>query len=300
MSGLYPATLPVYRKAGYEQAGHRWETRLTTRLIGVRERGAIVRRERAGDAGDGGDAAAIEAVYADGAAAQDGFMDRTGYVWEGKVRRWGTTAAEMFVVEEAGVVTGDVTGYVSVVRHRAGMNSPPEMLVRDWGARTPAAARAILSFLGDHWSTVETVTLGTGPMDPVLGVLGERIAQSRVLDQWMIRLVDVGAAMTQRGYSCGDGRVVFEVEDDLVAGNRGRWALVVRDGAGAWERCDGGDVAGADVVRCGARGLAQVYSGYRPAAAVRLAGLIDGSDAAMAALDRVFGAGSGAWMREIY
>jgi predicted acetyltransferase len=63
----------------------------------------------------------------------------------------------------------------------------------------------------------------------------------RAFDGVWARLVDVGAALSTRGYAA-DGAVVFDVTDDFCPWNAGRWRLAdgraKRSKASAQLRCD--------------------------------------------------------------
>ncbi len=112
--------------------------------------------------------------------------------------------------------------------------------------------------------------------------------------RWMLRLVDVRAALEARGYPPGlTARLELEVDDDLLAGNRGRITLEVADGRGSVS--DGG----AGALKAHVRGLAPLYSGHLDAAALAAIGLVDGSAGALATASAIF-AGPAPWMMEIF
>ena len=46
----------------------------------------------------------------------------------------------------------------------------------------------------------------------------------------MARVVDVASSVDSRGYDCPDGRVTFELVDNLCTWNAGRWQVDVGDG----------------------------------------------------------------------
>ena len=73
----------------------------------------------------------------------------------------------------------------------------------------------------------------TGPPAHPLGLLVE---EQRVLPvwtyRWMLRLLDVPAALSQRGYPPVSGEAVLAVEDGLFPENRGPW-LLEADGSGS-------------------------------------------------------------------
>jgi predicted acetyltransferase len=90
---------------------------------------------------------------------------------------------------------------------------------------TPAATASIWRFLLDvDWT--QTVAARLLPVDhPLLLLLARpNLARATVFDGLWVRLVDVGTALSGRGYA-GDGAVVFEVADAFCEWNAGRWLL---------------------------------------------------------------------------
>jgi predicted acetyltransferase len=108
-------------------------------------------------------------------------------------------------------------------------------LVSEALATTPEATRALWRFLldADWTATIEAAKL---PLDHELfHLLAEpRRMRFEATDSLWVRLVDVGEALTARGY-VGDGEVVLDVRDAFCPWNEGRWR-VSGDGA---ERTDG-------------------------------------------------------------
>jgi predicted acetyltransferase len=90
---------------------------------------------------------------------------------------------------------------------------------------TPQATAEIWRFLLDV-DLVATTAVELLPLDHELFLLlaNPRRARYRMYDALWIRLVDVGAALSGRGYAA-DGRVVFEVHDAVCPWNEGRWKL---------------------------------------------------------------------------
>jgi predicted acetyltransferase len=122
----------------------------------------------------------------------------------------------------------------------------------------------------------ERVTAWILPTDHQLFHLlaAPRRMRFRVSDGLWVRLVDVGAALSARGYS-SDGSVVFEVVDAFCPWNEGRWKLedgeATRTDAAADFRCD---VSVLGSVYLGAFGLTELLRAGRleelnPGAAAR-------------------------------
>jgi predicted acetyltransferase len=87
------------------------------------------------------------------------------------------------------------------------------------------ATRELWRYLFDiDWTA--TVSMRLLPVDhPLFFLLAEpRRMRFRIFDGLWVRLVDVGAALAQRGYA-GEGRVVLEVVDEFCPWNSGRFAV---------------------------------------------------------------------------
>jgi predicted acetyltransferase len=134
----------------------------------------------------------------------------------------------------------------------------------------------------------------TGPPAHPLGLLVE---EQRVLPvwtyRWMLRLLDVPAALSRRGYAPASGEVVLAVEDGLFPENRGPWRLEA-DGSGSLSVSP----AGGSRVRPVTIGtLSSMYSGFlSPFDAVAL-GQLDETQAPF--LAQLFG-GPAPWMHDFF
>ncbi len=58
--------------------------------------------------------------------------------------------------------------------------------------------------------------------------------------RWMLRIVNLPAALSGRGYQQSvEGEIHFDIEDEVLADNNGRWVLELADGSARVAR--GGD-----------------------------------------------------------
>jgi predicted acetyltransferase len=106
-----------------------------------------------------------------------------------------------------------------------------------------------------------------------------------------VRLVDVGAALSARGYAA-DGAVVIDVRDVFAPWNEGRWRL--EDGVAA-RTTDDADIA-LDVAALGS-----VYLGGYTFAQLGRAGRVEElRDGALARADAIFRADRQPWCPEIF
>ena len=108
-------------------------------------------------------------------------------------------------------------------------------------------------------------------------------------DRRELRIVDVGGALGARGYPPGiSAELHFDIQDDLLSWNNGRFVLELADGRAQARP------GGQGRIRLHARGLATLYSGYMTPQELRVAGTLDGPDQDVAAAGLVF-AGPRPW-----
>jgi predicted acetyltransferase len=285
LSTLYASTFALYRSLGYERAGARWVARLRPAELPVRADAAPMRPVTADDE------PTLEAVWEAWSRLHPGNLARDAYLW-GRVRAPRDKPTQAVLVEGDGGVDG-VEGYVRWMQLESEVaRDGYDLAVTDVAALTPRAARRILAFFAGHGSLAGEVRWATGPGDPLLALLPERRFALELRDEWMLRVLDVPGALAARGYPAGAaGEVHLAVEDGLAPENAGPWVLSVAEGRGRAER------GGEGRLRASVRGLAALYSGYRAARQLALAGWLEGDEASLAAADLLF-AGPSPWMAD--
>jgi predicted acetyltransferase len=283
LSTLYPSTFRMYRKAGYELAGS--HCRFTLQL----QKLARAARPRAVEALDEVAQPALESLYREVARRQNGYLDRGAYVWN-RVRRPDMEPARCFGVPGVDGVDGYV--YLKVLAPR---RAPLELSLSDFVARTPDALASLLAFLGDHFSTVERASWTGGPSDARLLGVPERVIQTSIEDYWMLRLVDVRAALLARGYPPLDAELELDVRDELLPENSGRYRLALARGAA---QCRfSADVAPGEgaaatpitpLVRLSVGALAALYTGFATPWQLATAGRLHAAEDAQLLLASIF------------
>jgi len=169
-----------------------------------------------------------------------------------------------------------------------------DLIVLDMAATTRAALRSQIAFFRDHRSIVKRVRIAVGPTHALLGQLPEQAYTLEMGSHWMLRLVDVPRALTDRGYPPGlTAELPLEVADDVVSENAGRHLLRIASGRATIE--PGGDGS----VRTDVRALAALYSGFRTATDLSLAGLLDAPDDLLPAVTAAF-AGPAPFMADAF
>ena len=262
VSALYPATVPVYRRLGWEYVGAQHRVSIPTEALrGLRADAAEVVPATAADVSVV--LAAVRAVH-----QRDGASGPLAHT-EDETRH---------LLDDADVFSYRCDdGFCSY-----GWDGD-DLLVSELTAGSTASARALWSVVGSGSSTAETVHAYVSPRDPLPLLLDAPVKTEAQAERWMLRLLDVGAAIAARGFPAGIGcEVALTVEDAQLPDNAGDWLLKVEAGRG--ELVAGGSGG----VRLDARGIAAMYAGV-PLSVLRIAGLATGGRTEDdAALDTAF------------
>jgi len=277
LSTLYPATQPVYRRAGYELAGWRVSYSMDANLIDVRDRALPVH------VCDPIDRDRFVSVYTERARITNGNLDRSEKFWE--------RITDNPKGEVQAYVVGDGEGYV--VFTQTGQWGY-DLNVRDVVTLTPGAGRRLLTFFADHRSFAKKVKW-TGPIgDPLAYHLREQHWNVDGVFAWMVRVIDVERALAERGYPASlEAELHLHVSDDVLPGNDGAFVLNVADGKAEVSR------GGRGSLRIDVRGLAPLYTAHQPAEILASAGLAEGSDSDLALATAVF-AGPAPWLADSF
>jgi predicted acetyltransferase len=278
ISTLYPAKQSLYRRAGWELGGGCWDITVPASALDVGTRDLPVRPFGESDL------PAVQALHRRLGATRPGEVDRCDYLWMRVTSHWKLELRGFVVEGDSGI-----EGYAFLHETEA-EGFGYGLAATDLLAATPAAALRLLRLLGDHATLAREVTWAGDPSDPVLGLLPEQGWKKKSRFEWMVRLLDVPAALEARGYPAGIEREIpLEIEDPLVPENAGRWVLEVADGRGSVRP------GGPGGVRADVRGLATVWAGYTTPAGARMMGLLDGKDEDLERMRQVF-AGASPWM----
>jgi predicted acetyltransferase len=277
LSALYASVFGLYLARGWETVGvYEW---VEVPLLALRSvpppAGEVALRPAVAE-----DLPALHDCYLRLACSVDGLLDRRGPPFE----PW--RLLELDVVTVAGDRAADgghrgslaaIRGYVAAARAESGL------VVYDLVAHDPDTLRALLRSLASWSGQLSTVRLRLlEPRAMLPAALGTEVSS----EQWMLRVVDLPAAVAARGWPRaalllpGLG-VDIEVIDQHAPWHAGPYRLVVSHAEGRVVAERGGSGA----VQITARGLAAWYAGSASSAALRRAGLLDGDRAAAAALD---------------
>jgi predicted acetyltransferase len=177
----------------------------------------------------------LQRVYDEYIEPRNGPLRRAPVMWEGQTlgiggapgepQPWGPSIVSIY--EEG----GEPKGYVAWgARWHAGMFSDSggpgqRVMVRDYAWLTPGAYRAIWELL-KTFDLAARVIVDNAPVDdPAPHVLLDpRELNATHRDHILGRIIDLERALPLRPYG-HEGRVVFDVRDEMCPWNAGRWAL---------------------------------------------------------------------------
>jgi predicted acetyltransferase len=265
VSALYPTTGPVYRSAGWEFAGGKYEAVLPARslpaLVPTPTEAAAAPALRRATSDDG------PAVVKVKGRVHSALRHRGP-----NTRDPATPALRYFLADEEQFSYLADDGFLSY----RWAHGTTELEVEELIAASPATARAFWQILASHATMAERVRACLPPHDPVSWLTTEPAVALRRREQWMLRIVDAPAAINCRGYPASASlQVAVELADAALPGNSGRWTLQVSGGEGRLLRPGESADPGGEPIRLDARGFAALYAGV-PLGTLRLAGLAAG------------------------
>jgi predicted acetyltransferase len=281
ISVLYPATQTLYRKAGYEQAGLLCGWEVPTQAIRMRSSALPVEAILL-------DATEIEEIYQKQKPFPNGFLDRSGVIWEMKRDPQSNLAlyAYRFGLES------HPEGYILFQQERQG--EQVEILLRDWVLLTPAAVRQCWAFLASHRSQIEKIVWKSAPVDPLTMMLSEQEAEIKSLNRWLMRIVSLKPALEQRGYAKNiSAELHLEIHDSLLPRNQGKFILQVEEGHGTLIPGGRGDL------QMEISGLSPLYTGLFSAEELWRCDRVSGSADILKLATELF-AGSSPWMPDFF
>jgi predicted acetyltransferase len=282
LSTLYPSTWGLYRKAGYEPAGQRMMLEIELSRIGLRDRALPIRPMTEADH------PAVFQLHREFGRANQGVADRSALLWQ-RIFREIDDRVYAYVVESPDGARID--GYV-VYTQKFMAGDPYELPIRDLAYANHAAARRLLTLLADHNLLAGKATLERANNDPLLAMMATENLKARHNHFWMLRVVDAGKALGQRGYCAViTAELHIELCDDLIESNNARYVLTIEDGKGAIRK------GGRGRIKIDIRGLAPLMTSHLSAEQLQAAGLLDGPPGDLAGLSAAF-AGPAPWMND--
>lgn len=258
VSALFPATVRLYRWAGYEISMAFQEWKLDSKKLPVSGRSMPVNETH--------DRTLVADSYSRWASTHNGVLDRTESAWE-RIWRPGDSETD----NPLAYLIGDGDGHIVLRQTKAAEGWGYHLDLADLVAHNREALERAFTFLADHRSFAREVRWA-GPLNDarILG-FDEQIAQPNRYFGVMLRIVNVVGALEARGWDDQlNTEFEFEVTDDVCSWNNGAYRVVINEGQAHVER-----IARA-AYRLDIRGLAPLYSGWLSPAQLKAAGMSEG------------------------
>lgn len=286
LASLYASTQTLYRQIGFEQAGTQTLYSLPMQSIASgHDRSCPVERYAN---------PSIEplAKVADRRAIKgNGQLDRSDGLWQRLFVPNDRLPTKTYLFGDL----ADPEGYVILKANNPIKGFPQSLIATDVAVTSTRALGRLLALIRDHRSIFNSFQWYGAPNDPLIFAADEH--RSVVVDQsrWMERIVNVPAALSQRGYPPGIQTTLnLQIEDDLFRSNAGKWQVRIADGRARAEA--GGDGA----LRMNVRALAPLFTSYCSATELAEFGWLESTNAdQVAAADQAF-AGPPPWMPELF
>ena len=311
LATLTPSTFPFYRGAGFEVAGS-W-TWYEARAEHLPKRTAPYRARPVSLE----DPAELAAVYRRVGPSRHGALERDERFWDQVARRGKDKTMAAFVLDGPDGPAGWAVATLEFRPEPAPFQTRVE--VADWGC-LPGADAALFALFAGYASMNGMVTWSGPDPDPAaIYALEDNFARLTDRWHWMLRLVDLPAALQARPWPAGvGGQVSFRVEDPACPWNTGTWRLELANGQGRVEPAPGSEPgsgsgsAGARVPGWGSaepdpavpaadiRGLASLFTGFATPDDLLRAGLLGGFDPDAVELLRAAFASPRPWTAEFY
>jgi predicted acetyltransferase len=292
LAPLFPSSLAFYRKLGFEFAG--------TRII--------YSAPAVNLPADGGNDGFVEqwsewsdkllneviACYQRFASTSSGLIDRSP-TWWGEYVTDSTSGRDYYchcVYDRGGLVA-----YAIYYHEPRPERTPYDFVlrVRDMAWTSGVALQRLYAFLSSQWPYQLSISWPGPAVDPVSSMFTSSLVSMESNYPWMARIINVEAALRQRGYpQCLNTSVRFTVVDSLIAANNRSLFVSVLDGVAevANSCCRGFEI---DI-----NTLTALYTGWLPAQdAARMGLLREASAADVQALTLIF-SGPSPWIPEFF
>ncbi|QJD86258.1 GNAT family N-acetyltransferase [Cohnella herbarum] len=279
ISMLHPFAFPFYRKYGYEMTVERKKYSIETKQLPARQEtpGQVKRMMKP-------DIEILNAVYSSYASRYSGNLVRTQDWWENRILKK-SGAFAVYSNEN-----GQPEGYVFY------QIADGKMTIHEWVSTNEASRTALWTFVANHDSMIDEVTLIAPIDDPLPFLLSDPRIKQEVIPYFMSRIVDAEAFVREYAWdeSAGGEReeeVAINLSDAHAPWNNGIFRLVWSAGGSArLERLEGQSyeqaASSGEAVSCDIQALTAMLLGNRKPSFLREVGRISGPVAKVKLLER--------------
>lgn len=275
---LYPANLPLYARCGFGRGGVRQRYAAAPACFGPARADMspdvrMIPQRRF-------DADALARMQARAAPHSPGAMTRNEAMWTLALHPDGGERADIYLADGP----DGPEGYLAVMPPR-----DDRLTVADHCLLTGRAAAAAANLLASYRGRVDRIVWTAAPHDPLLHMLQETGTWIESWEEWLLRVVNAPAALTNRGYPPNlTAELHLYIDDGLIAENSGVWRLRVESGQAAVTRTK---TCGEHNIRLCITALASLFSGYLDAAALRRMGRLETDDRGLEIANSLFYSG---------
>jgi predicted acetyltransferase len=265
VTSLFPATVPFYRRLGYEFGGT-WTVYEAPLATAPRSTGDTTVELFEGD-----DVSGLQASYRTWASGRTGPVEGATDDWwtDHVLMRWFRDSVRRAVVARG---SAGVEGYATFSLQSLGRWKGFDVECTHLVATTAGALSALLGYFRRYKGVGEGLRWRGSPNDPGALLFYEETLRVQEQFRYMTRVLDVAGALEARGYpESVSGQVVLDVDDPQFAENRGAFRLTVQDGTGKVERTE----ADPDSVQLSIRALSALFAGYASTTDLATGGLLD-------------------------
>ncbi len=177
------------------------------------------------------DYSSVKPVYDAVASERTGYIERDDHEWQHLTFGYGREQPLTVAYEEDGEAQGYVVYWPEQKDREAfQMGGTVMAYVGEFVWQTPNAYQALWDYLRRIDLARQIICYRMPIDDPAKDLLLEpRMLHAMEMDGILARIVDVDRALAQRGYQ-SEGRIAFEVQDEMAPWNAGRWEMEVTGG----------------------------------------------------------------------
>ncbi|KPJ52411.1 hypothetical protein AMJ39_07940 [candidate division TA06 bacterium DG_24] len=246
VSVLYPFSYGYYGRLGWALASERRVYRMPPACLRTAPEARDIIRFGAED-----DIAALQSIYEPMGQRYSCMLERDEAHWRKLVLR----PKRLAFLERAGA---SPRAYLILREVIAPETGERHIWVYEWAALNAPGRRALLEFLGLHYSQVKQVTMAAPADDSLWDYVADRDITAQIEPGFMFRVVDLEQAVRGRAYRADlEATLHLHVVDPMAEWNSATWSIAIRNGSADVEASTGN----ADL-RCDITAFSQIFCGY--------------------------------------